>query len=319
MTALPFFPPLCSAPMVGVSHSALRTLFLQFGGVGLLFTEMLAARRLPVENPIHSPFLFTTEQERPLCYQLLLTTPAAAEPAVDALHTLGADAVDINLGCPAPNVRESGGGSKLVDDLDLTREIVRAVRSRTNLPLSAKIRLGEDLDAARLERTCRMLEEEGLDMLTVHARLRRESFSRKPRWPWVGRVKSWVSIPVIANGGIDSVASARRCLDESGADGLMIGRAAVVRPWLFAEIAREVYSVELPKPQPDLPALYREFVQMLGERFRPERRLGRLKEFTQYFALNYAFGHHLASAVQSAATLPQAMARAESFFTRHAS
>ena len=201
-----------------------------------------------------------------------------------------------------------------MEEPERVRQMVRSARLHTALPLTAKIRLGETLDARKLRDFCTMLVDEGIDLLTVHARLRRESFARRPRWEWVGRVKSWVDIPVVANGGIDSVASARACLQASGADGLMIGRRAAVAPWVFAEIARSLYGVELPPPQVCLPEVYRDFAVALVERFAPERRLGRLKEFTHYFAKNYPFGHHLASRVQSSGTLAEAWDGARTFF-----
>lgn len=308
------WPPLLLAPMAGLTHSVLRTTILGFGGVGLLSTEMLSASRLPAERPGSSPYLVRTAAESPLSYQLLLTDENIIPQVFESLHRLQADVIDFNLGCPAPLVRRSGGGSSLMDDPDRVRRIVARSRKQTNLPLTAKIRLGETLDEEKLRNFCRMLAGEGIDLLTVHARLRAEPFARPPRWPWVGKIKQWLDIPVIANGSIDSVASARRCLSESGADGLMIGRAAARMPWIFAAVAREVYGVEIPEMKLCLPHLYDEFVRGLIERFRPERRLGRLKEFTHYFAGNYFFGHQLASRVQASCSLEEAWEQATAFF-----
>lgn len=310
-------PPLMLAPMAGLTHSALRTIHMKFGGVGLLSTEMLSARRLPAENPDISPYLIRTPGESPLSYQLFLTSVGDVDAAIDALHRFGADAVDINLGCPAPTIRSAGGGSSLMDIPDIVQEIIARVRKKTELPLTAKIRLGETLDKEKLRNFCLLLEGEGVDLLTVHARLRRESFSRPPRWKWAGLVKQWLSIPVVANGSIFSIEDGRRCLESSGADGLMIGRAAAEKPWIFAEIARQIYGCNLPAPDICLPLIYQEFCENLVTRFRSERRLGRLKEFTHYISRNYPFGHHLASAVQSSGSFAQARKRAASFFTDH--
>lgn len=312
---LSIWPPLLLAPMAGLTHSAMRTTVLHFGGVGLLSTEMLSASRLPVENAHLSPYLLRTAAEQPLSYQLLVAEEQSVPAAMDKVHQLGADSVDLNLGCPAPQVRRMGGGSCLMDDPARVRRVVARCRQATNRPLSAKIRLGERLDEPSLRDFCRMLAGEGIDLLTVHARLRGESFARRPYWDWIGRVKQWINIPVIANGGIDSAETARRCLEQSGADGLMIGRASAVRPWIFAEIARELYGLDIPRVEINLPLMYCGFVTALVDRFPPERRLGRLKEFTHYFAKNYFFGHHLAAQVQSSQSLAEAWARAEQFFT----
>lgn len=309
-------PPLLLAPMAGLTHSALRTLLLKLGGVGLLSTEMLAARKLPIENEHISPFLFRTDQEKPLSYQLLVRSVEEVEPALVALHRLHADAVDINLGCPAPKVRRSGGGSSLMEEPKLVQEIIAEARKKTLLPLTAKIRLGETFSEEKLRDFCKMLEGEGIDLLTVHARLRKEAFCRKPHWEWVAKVKEWISIPVVANGSVLSVADAKKCLQISNADGLMIGRGAAFTPWLFADIAREVYGLTLPDAKVSRPEVYADFVTAL-QRFSAERRLGRLKEFTHYFAENYFFGHTLACQVQDAGTVNQAWERAYAFFQRN--
>ena len=303
--------------MAGLTHSAMRTLLQKFGGVGLLSTEMLSARRLPMENQFISPYLIKIEQERPLSYQLFVTRVEEVGPAIDTLHRFGADAIDLNLGCPAPRVRQAGGGSSLMTEAETAKKIVAEARRLTDNPLSPKIRLGEVLDKNKLKEFCRLLEGEGIDFLTVHARLRKEQFCRPPRWEWVRYVKQWLTIPVVANGSIFSVDDARSCLRASGADGLMIGRAAAERPWIFSDIGRDVFGVSIPEQEVILPEIYKYFVLALVQRFRTERQLGRLKEFTHYFARNYTFGHRLASAVQSSSTVQEAIDRAQAFFTRN--
>lgn len=194
------------------------------------------------------------------------------------------------------------------------RRIVVEARQRTSLPLTAKIRLGIKLDEEALKSFCTMLEDEGIDMLSVHARLKKESFGRRPRWEWIARIKEWVKIPVIANGGIFSVDDAVDCLRVSGADGLMLGRGAAVKPWLFAEIARRVYDGRIVQPVVFLPAVYGRFVDLINDLFQPERRLGRLKKFTHYFGQNFKFGHRFISTIQNSRTIEEAKERARIFF-----
>lgn len=310
-------PPLALAPMVGLSHSVMRTLLMEMGGPGLLFTEMLAVKRLPHENGTSSPFLVRGSIERPLFYQIFISDVQYIERAVHKLEEFSADGIDINLGCPAPQVRKTGAGGYLADDPDAVRKIVRELRRSTTLPLSAKMRLGRDLDADRLVGFCKMLEGEGVDLLTVHARLHKEKFCRPPRWERIGAVKQNVSIPVLANGGIFTVEDAEKCLQVSGADGLMIGRGGIENPWVFSEIASCLFGVKREQAHFTHESFYSRFVQLLSERFVPERRLGRLKEFTHYFSKAYSFGHYLASAVQMSETVEEAAECAQTFFSRN--
>jgi tRNA-dihydrouridine synthase B len=310
-------PPLLLAPMAGLTHSALRQIIAGFGGIGLLSTEMLAARRLPAENPSISPYLIRTALEKPLSYQLLISSVGELAGAIDALHKFGADAIDLNMGCPDPAVVKFGAGAVLMEEPLRVAGLVKEARKLTDLPLTAKIRLGAELDEQKLRSFCVMLEDNGIDMLSVHARLIHESFVRKPRWERIAVIKEWVKIPVIANGGVFSVQDAEDCLRISKADGLMLGRGAVIQPWLFARIARDIYSYDIAEPVISLPDIYRNFICHVNELYRPERRLGRLKEFTHYFAKNYKFGHILASKVQSSSSVDEALERADIFFSNN--
>jgi nifR3 family TIM-barrel protein len=306
-------PPLFLAPMAGVSHSALRTVIKECGGVGLLSTEMLSAKRLPSENASISPFIIKTAIETPMSYQMLVSDPADIPKAMTKLHQLGAQAVELNLGCPAPVIRKRGAGSKLSENHALVQQVIAMARRSTDLPLSAKIRIGPELNKEKLQNFCRMLEGEGLDYLIVHGRLHKEPFCRPPRWEWIAIAKDAVAIPVIANGGIFTVADAEKCLKITNADGLMIGRAAPQKPWLFAEIHHALYNGP-PPPAINKPAIYKRFIELLEAAFPPERQIGRTKEFSHYFCKNYSFGHHLGSKIQNCTSMQQVHKVARTFF-----
>jgi len=309
-------PPLFLAPMAGLTHSALRRIMAGFGGVGLLSTEMLSAKSLPNENPLISPYLFRTERETPLSYQLMTASDRMIGRAIDKLHACGADAVDLNMGCPSTAVGKFGAGVMLMENPDVARNLAAEARRCTSLPLSAKIRLGSEPDSSKLKAFCSMLEGEGIDMLIVHARFRHEPFARNPRWQYIAEIKELINIPVIANGGIFSEEDAEKCLRISCADGLMLGRGAIIRPWLFAEIARNVFNCDIPTPVVSLPDMYAEFIEALAD-YRPIYRLGRLKAFTHYFSRNFKFGHSLACRVQSSSSLEEARERAWTFFEKN--
>lgn len=312
-------PPLALAPMVGLSHSALRSLVQEEGGVGLLFTEMLAARRVPHDNPRCSPLLIRSAGERPLFYQLVAADPQLIAPAVEKLHQLDAQGIDLNLGCPAPLLRKQGAGATLVGNRHRLTDILHELRRRTELPVSVKIRLGERDDSEELLALCRLFVDQGVDLLTVHARLNGEKFCRKPRWHRISAIKEKINLPVLANGGIFTVEDARKCLELSGADGLMLGRGVATRPWLCADIATEIFALPNTRSMRTPAELYCRFIALVEQRFAPERRLGRLKQFTHYFAAGFPFGHHLTAAVQRSGTLTEAVDRAGHFFEQHVS
>jgi len=308
--------PLALAPMVGLSHSAGRSLIKELGGVGMLYTEMLAAKRLPHENAAISPMLVKSEMERPLMYQIFLADESPVDAAIGKLESLAADGIDMNLGCPAPQLRRSGSGGFLAEDRQLVARIVKKIRLSTEMAFSVKIRLGRQLDKEQFVDFCRMLEGEGVDLLTVHGRLHGEKFCRPPRWDWIGYAKEAVRIPVLANGGIFSVNDAKRCLELSGADGLMIGRGAFENPWLLADIAATLYGMGNAEQMRSREQLLYRFVALLEARFRPERRLGRFKQFIHYFARSFTFGHQLASSVQTSNNMEEAVNRVSLFFSR---
>ncbi len=311
-------PPIVLAPMVGISHSAFRSLVQGEGGVGLLFTEMLAAKRLPHDSPLCSPLLVRDESEKPLFYQIIAANEADIDPAVEKLHRLGAQGIDLNLGCPAPVQRRQGAGAMLAGNHEQLSKVLGRLRKSTELPVSVKIRLGLHHAVDELRSFCLFLEELGVDMITIHARLNGEKFCRKPRWAVIGEIKDSVSVPILANGGIFSPADARRCLELSCADGVMIGRGAVERPWLCDDIAREVYGIGggIETKKRERAEMYSKFLNLLETRFAPERRLGRLKQFTRYFAASFQFGHHFAASIQNSGNMEQARRRAGRFFAQ---
>jgi len=307
-------PPVALAPMVGLSHSALRSLVQEEGGIGLFYTEMLAIKRLPHDNAAYSPLLIRTEDEHPLFYQILAGGNEYIAAAVDKLEMLEADGIDLNLGCPAPMIRKQGAGASLANNHRVMCEILRTMRKKTELPISVKIRLGKSENSRRLLDFCQLLIDQGVDMITIHARLDGEKFCRKPRWTAVGEIKKDVEVPVFVNGGIFSVEDARRCLEQSGADGLMVGRGAAEKPWLCREIAESIYGLKPADKETNLAEVFFRFIVLLEERFAPERQLGRLKQFASYFAPPLPFGHHLAAAIQTSPTLEVAKNRASKYF-----
>ena len=299
--------------MAGLTHVALRRLVAGFGGCGCFTTEMLSARSLPSERPGKDFFLARGDADRPLAYQMATGDPEEALRALETVHACGAEAVDVNMGCSAPEIMRTGGGAALMRDPARARRIVSAIRRATPLPLFVKLRAGWEPDERALCDFARGLADAGADLLTVHGRLCPERYRRPSQRRFIAAVVSAVSIPVVGNGDVVGGPSARAMLEETGCAGVMAGRAAVARPWLLRDIAAYLGGTAQAPGSPDPAGVFARAVALIAECLPEERRLSRLKEFTGYFARNFLFGHALWKAVQGAPGLAEAEERALAF------
>ncbi len=218
------------------------------------------------------------------------------------------------MGCTNALITKRGGGIALMKDLKRAEAIVSTSRRSTDLPLTAKIRLGWTLDWDTLREFCLMLQNSGMDAISVHPRLKKDRLKRPARWEYIGRIKELLDIPVIGNGDVDSPEAALRMFKQTGCDAVMIGRAAVRRPWLFSQIAGLLSPLVDSESPPQPPEAYNRFVSLLDNSIAPEYALPLLKRFTFYFAQNYAFGHTLWRLVYNANSLATAAERANDFF-----
>ena len=300
--------------MSGLTHTVLRQLIAEIGGCGLFYSEMLSARALPLEAADSSPKLRSTARERPIAYQLLASHPEELAAAIEKIESCGGDSVDLNMGCTTALIAKRGGGIALMKEPKRAAAIVRAGRQATDLPLTAKIRLGWTLNWRELRDFCFMLQDSGVDAICVHPRLKQDRLKRPARWEYIARIKELMHIPVIGNGDVDSPQAAMRMFEFTGCDGIMIGRAAVQSPWLFRQIANsllpELYHNNFPGPV----EAFNRFVSLLENSLEPEYALPLLKRFTFYFSQNYAFGHTLWRQVHNADSLERASCLANQFF-----
>lgn len=222
------------APMAGVTDLPFRVVCKGFGA-GLVYSEMVSAKALHYGDKKTAELLKTSDAEAPLCVQIFGSDPAVmAEGAQKALST-GAKIVDINMGCPAPKVANNGDGSSLLKDVELIGKIVRAVSDAAGVPVTCKIRSGFD-EVADVERIAKTIEQSGAAAIAVHPRTRKMYYSGHSDWNIIADVKKAVSIPVIGNGDINCAADAKRMLDTTGCDAVMIGRGARGNPFIFREV-----------------------------------------------------------------------------------
>ncbi|MGO8677956.1 MAG: tRNA-dihydrouridine synthase family protein [Limisphaerales bacterium] len=304
-----FAPARFCAPLAGYTHSAFRRLVADLGGCGAQWTEMLAARQILSENFKTSPWLRRRPQEGCLVYQLMVNAADPLERVLDRLGEAGADALDLNLACNARSIRSRSAGSALFENLDDLRVVLRKVRRLWPYLLTAKIRLGHqrpEWQPAFVERL-RLIEEAGVDAVILHARFFEEKLKRRARhevFPWAA---SLTRLPLIANGdlsGPDAVST--RAGDFQSVSAVMLGRMAVVRPWVFATWDRPECV--------DLGAIWARMYQNMTEDFPPPAALRRLQMFTKYFAANFKFGHQFNVDLARALSLEDLRRRAEDFF-----
>lgn len=241
--------PLALGPMAGVTDWAFRTVCAQLGA-NITVTEMVSSRALVYKDKKSAALL--RKNEGSVCgAQIFGNDPQImAQGAQLALEISGADFIDINMGCPMPKIANSGDGCGLMRTPELAGDIVAAVVKAVDVPVTVKCRLGWDKGSLTVLDFTRRMEDNGAAMITVHGRTRSMLYTGSADWDYIAKVKQQLSIPVIANGDIDSGEKAVKCKKWTGADGVMIGRSTFGNPWIFAEAKAALAAEEIPGRPP---------------------------------------------------------------------
>ncbi len=226
---LQFDHPLMLAPLSGISDYPFRRIAKE-NGCSLVVTEMVSAEGLLRKG---ESFLKIGKDENPLSVQLFGSNPEILADAAQRVESMGADAIDINMGCPAKEVIEAGAGVDLMRSPERVKGILKKVRKKVRCPLTIKIRSGWDRENINAVEIATLAEDCGVDAISIHPRTKAQGFHGQADWNLIKEVKLAVHIPVIGNGDVTTPCLARRMFEETGCDGVMIGRGALGNPWIF--------------------------------------------------------------------------------------
>lgn len=242
--------PLLLAPMAGITDLPYRIICRELG-CGMTVSEMVSAKGLLYKNIKTFAMLRIDPTERPTAIQLFGSVPAELAEASAIVAKSGADVIDFNMGCPVPKVVNNGEGSALMKDPQLAYEVLARMVDAVSIPVTVKFRVGWDAGSINAEAIAMLAEKAGVAAVAVHGRTREQFYNGKADWQVIKRVKAAVKIPVIGNGDIFTVADGLRMLQETGCDGLMIGRGADGNPWLFQKLRSAMLGEAVP-PEPSL-------------------------------------------------------------------
>lgn len=277
-------PPLILSPMAGVTDYTFRRLIKRRGGVGLVVSEFISVEGLTRNNPKAKRQMHFDEEERPFAVQIFGGRPERMALGAEMAEEVGADILDVNCGCPAPKVVKNGGGSGLLREPALLETILKEIKKVITIPLTLKLRTGYSDASINVVDVAKMAEQCGVEHIQVHGRTREQGYKGLANWDLIRQVKEAVNIPVSGNGDITSIRYGLDRWNQSGVDGVLIGRGAMQNPWIFRQLADAIAGRE--PYQPDLQEkkdVLLEFFSMCREEMPEIVSLGKMKQLAGQF------------------------------------
>lgn len=243
--------PLVLAPMEDVTSLPFRLIAKRYGGPGMMFTEFVSAMAIHYGARKTFKKLRVEDEERPLGIQIFGAEPEIMAETARLCEEVGADIVDINMGCWVPKVCKTGSGAALLKDPDQAEAIVKAVARAVKVPVTVKVRAGWDYSQFAAPDLARRFQDAGAQMITLHARFAKQGFEGEADWRLISELREAVTVPLIGNGDVKTPDDALKMLRETGCDGVMVGRAAISNPWALNRIR----AAMMREPEPAEPTL----------------------------------------------------------------
>ncbi len=311
-------PNVVLAPMEGVTDLTFRRLIRRIGGAGLTCTEFIPSVGLKAGGGKAWETAQFDPDERPVSVQLYGRDPRVLAEAARVVEGMGATFCDINMGCPSKSVCANSGGSSLLKDPGLVRQIVGSVRRAITMPLTVKMRSGFDQRSRNAPEIAWICQEEGAEAITVHWRTREDRYGGVRAVDKIAEVKARVSVPVLGNGDIVDVQSALAMFAETGCDGVMIGRGAMRNPWLLLQVSQAISGQPVTAVTgEERRAVLLGFLAEIREHFGADApTLGRFKKVANYFMLGLPHGDEVRTALLRSHSVPEVMDKAEAYFSR---
>ncbi len=309
------FPPLILAPMSRITNLCFRKLIAHLGGCGLFFTEMISAEGLVRGNEKTKNLLKSSSLDKPLFYQIFGSEPKTLGRSASILRKIGVSGIDINMSCPQEKVVKKKAGAALLKDIKLAEKIIKEVVKQAGaIPVSVKIRAGWSRKEINAIEFAKMIESSGASAIIIHPRVRYDFFSSFANWELIAEIKKAVSIPVIGNGDIKSPKDISEMFNQTGCDGVMIGRGAIEDPLIFKKfICSDKENITSNSSTKKM--IFLKYLEILeDEKLREKEKINSFKKFTIWGTKGLIGGRLLRKKIILSETFQEIKQNLEEFF-----